>query len=111
MFAQRKRHVVDVLRQVPVTLPSGEVTGYTWSTLFANLPAEVLTGPGREFNAADAKQTETSARINLDWFPGLLSDMKIVWEGKSFDILSIETDVTARLEYRLRCKEGTNDGA
>lgn len=111
MLAQRLRHRVNIEDQVPEFSSAGEELGYEWAPVYQNVPAEVLTGPGREFNAADAKQAETTARINLRWFPGLLPSMRIVWEGKAYDILSIETDVTARKEYRLRCKEGTNDGA
>lgn len=110
MLTQRLRHQVTVQQQVPEYTSGGETIGYDWDDLHENVPAEVLTGPGREFNAADAKQAETTARITLRWFPGLLPTMRIVWEGKAFDILSIETDATARKEYRLRCKEGTNDG-
>jgi SPP1 family predicted phage head-tail adaptor len=102
---------VDIDHQVPEFTSYGEEVGYLWEPYLENVPAEVLTGPGREFNAADAKQAETTARINLRWFPGLLPDMRIRWEGQRYDILSIETDVTARKEYRLRCKQGANDGA
>jgi SPP1 family predicted phage head-tail adaptor len=111
MLAQRKRHRVDVDAQTPVENASGEVIGHEWTPFETAVPAEVLTGPGREFNAADAKQAETTARITMSWFPGLLPTMRIRWEGKSYDILSIELDVTARREYRLRCKEGPSDGA
>jgi SPP1 family predicted phage head-tail adaptor len=111
MLAQRLRHRVTFRQQVSEFTSYGENIGYVWTDFAVNVPAEVLTGPGREFNAADAKQAETTARINTRWFPGLLPSMKIDWDGKSYDILSIETDVTARREYRLRCKEGPSDGA
>jgi SPP1 family predicted phage head-tail adaptor len=111
MLAQRLRHRVTVQQQVPEVTTYGEGVGYFWADVYTAVPAEVLTGPGREFNAADAKQAETTARITLRWFPGLDPSMRIVWEGKHYDILSIELDVTARREYRLRCKEGTSDGA
>lgn len=74
------------------------------------VPAEVLTGPGREFRESGAEQAETTARINTRWFPGLTSKMRIVWDGKTYNIKSIETDATGRREYRLRCTEGVNAG-
>lgn len=77
----------------------------------SSVPAEVLTGPGRELMAADAKQAETSARINMPWFPGLREDMRILWDGHVYDIASIETDASGRHEYRLRCVGGLSDGA
>jgi SPP1 family predicted phage head-tail adaptor len=89
----------------------------TWATVWLDsnteldsVPAEVLTGPGREFIQSSAKQAETTARINFRWFPGLLPTMRILWDGKVYDITSIETDATARREYRLRCKDGLSDG-
>lgn len=79
-------------------------------TELADIPAEVLTGPGREPTAGDAKWSETSARVNCPWFPGLRQDMRVLWDGRTFDILSIETDASARREYRLRLKGGLTDG-
>lgn len=76
-----------------------------------DVPAQVLTGPGREFQSANAKQAETTARINTRWFSGLQPTWRILWDGRVYDITSIEVDVTARREYRLTCKDGVNDGA
>lgn len=112
------RHRVEIQE---ATDDQDEETGTitrTWSTVYLDtdlpldaVPAEVLTGPGRELHAAGTKLAETTARINLRWFPGLREDMRILWDGKVYDILSIETDSTARREYRLRCKDGLSDGS
>jgi SPP1 family predicted phage head-tail adaptor len=123
MQAQRYRHRVEVQEQVASQdSETGDIT-HTWATVeigggssssgmpLSSVPAEVLRGPGREFDAADAKQAETTARINMRWFPGLLPTMRIVWQGQPFDILSIEADATDRREYRLRCREGVTDGS
>jgi SPP1 family predicted phage head-tail adaptor len=75
-----------------------------------NVPAEVLTGQGKEMFQAETRQAEIAARINLRWFPNLTQAMRILWDGKIFNIQSIETDATARREYRLRCTAGVNDG-
>lgn len=75
------------------------------------VPAEVLTGPGRELAAAASKLAETTARIRTWWFPGLDPTWRIVWEGKIYDITSIERDATGRFEYFIRCKDGLSDGA
>lgn len=111
MRAAKLRHRVDIEHKVQAQDPNtGEVT-YTWTTFIANVPAEVLTGLGGERYSADAKQADTTARIMLRWFEGLLPTMRIVWQGKLYDILSIETDITDRREYRVRCQDGLNDGA
>lgn len=118
MEAQRYRHRITFKEKVEVQDSETGALSYDWEPVYldsdtplSDVPAEVLTGPGREFNAADAKQAETTARINLRWFPGLLPTWRIEWDGKVYDILSIETDATARRDYRLRCKEGLTDGS
>ena len=117
-LSYRYRHRIAVQEKIESQDPTtGEIT-YTWQNVSLDsdteldaVPAEVLTGPGKEFLSADAKQAETTARINFRWFAGLLPTMRIVWDGQNLDILSIETDATARREYRLRCSQGVNDGA
>jgi head-tail adaptor len=114
-LSARLRHRVEFQAQV-VTQDSDGETDLTWSTaevdglLLDCVPAEVLTGPGREFFAADSKRAQAVARITVRWFPGLSAAWRVVWEGRTFNIESIETDATARRDLRLRCSEGVNDG-
>lgn len=82
------------------------VSGVTYSSV----PAEVLTGPGREFVQSGATQAEGMIRVNMRWFPGLTAKMRIVWDSNPYNITSIETDATARREYRLKCSTGVSDG-
>ena len=70
---------------------------------------EVLTGAGREWTSSGAVQSETSARINLRWFPAADEDLaawRVLWDGRTYNIQSAETDATARREWRLRCVDG-----
>jgi len=118
MEAQRYRQRVTFQMQVEEQDSETGALTRTWETVeldsetpLSDVPAEVLTGPGREFNAADAKQAETSARINLRWFPDLDQSWRVVWDGRNYDILSWETDLTGRRELRLRVKHGVTDGS
>lgn len=77
-----------------------------WGVFKANVPAEVLTGPGKETVAADVERATTDARINIPWMPGVVETQRIVWEGKRFDITSITLDATARREIRMACTAG-----
>lgn len=82
-------------------------------TRLENVPAEVLTGPGREFQGGAATQAEVSARINLRWFPANDRDMaawRVLWDGRIYNITSAETDITARREWRLRVIDGPSEG-
>ncbi|SFY16343.1 phage head closure protein [Azotobacter vinelandii] len=117
MLAYRMRHRIQFQRRVQTQDPNtGEII-VSWETvLFSgrlDVPAEVLTGPGRELIAADAQQAETTARINCRWFPVdrlELYTWRILWDGRIFNITSAETDRTARQEWRLRCSDGLTDG-
>jgi SPP1 family predicted phage head-tail adaptor len=109
--AQRYRHRVDIEEKVEEQDSETGALIYEWVEFMGSVPAEVLTGPGREPHQADTKLAETTARINMPWFAGLLPTMRILWDGKVFDIVSIETDATARRQYRVRVKDGMTDGS
>lgn len=115
MLANRLRHRVSFQKKFTAVDDKG-FKNVTWvdasanGVVLNNVPAEVLTGPGREPIAANAKQAETALRVNLRWFPGLQPDWRLVWQGVAYDIFSIETDVTNRREYRLKCTGGLTDG-
>ena len=117
MLANRLRHRVAVQELVETQNSTTGAVTRAWenvlldsSTELDAVPAEVLTGPGREFMQSGSTQNEIAARINLRWFPGLTQKMRIVWDGNVYNIQSIETDVTARREYRLKCIAGVSDG-
>lgn len=111
MLSPNLRHRVTIqVRTQTQSVTTGAVTD-SWGTFLANVPAQVLTGPGREFESANAKQAQTTARIIMRWFSGLLPTHRILWDGRVFDILSIETDETGRIDYRLRVADGVNQGA
>lgn len=104
------RHRVTIERQVEGQDPSDGSPTVEWALVQAGVPAEVLTGPGRETIAANAQQAETTARINLRWFPGLDQSDRILWDSKVYNIKSLETDSTGRREWRATCSDGLNDG-
>lgn len=123
MLSHRLRHRITFQQ---IAQPLRDADGYPipgsggWQTVelgdgtrLENVPAEVLTGPGREFQGAAATQSETSARINLRWFPASERDMaawRVVWDGRIYNIQSVETDATARREWRLRVTDGPSEG-
>lgn len=123
MLAHRLRHRIELQRNAE---PSRDENGYAlpgsggWRTVrlsngteLGSVPAEVLTGPGREFQGGATLQSEASARINIRWFPADERDMaawRIVWDGRIYNIISVETDATARREWRLRVVYGPTEG-
>lgn len=117
MLANRLRHRVSIQEQTETQNTTTGAITIAWETVTTpdgtylnDVPAEVLTGSGKEYVSSGATQGEIAARINLRWFPGLTQAMRVNWDGNVFNIHSIETDVTARREYRLKCTAGVNDG-
>ena len=117
MLAHRLRHRIAFEELFESQDPNTGATVNVWQTVYLDfltpldsVPAEVLTGPGREFRESGTTQSETTARINLRWFPGLSPKWRILWDGKIYNIASIETDATGRREYWLRCTDGVSDG-
>ncbi|HKK31096.1 MAG TPA: phage head closure protein [Alphaproteobacteria bacterium] len=112
------RHRIQIQEAVDAQDPTTGVITRTWATVsldsdtpLDSVPARALTGQGRETHAAGTKLAETEARFEFRWFAGLTEAMRIVWDGRVYDILSIDTDETARREYRVRCKGGLTDGS
>lgn len=114
MQAYRMTHRVTFQEPVETRDPGTGEVSITWTDVIiggcSSIPAEVLTGMGREFRSSGVIQAEGSARINTRWFPGLLATWRIIWDGRTFNISGIETDRTARQEWRLTCFEGVNEG-
>lgn len=110
MLAYRLRHRVALEELITVKAPGGRVE--TWQslaldsdTVFDAVPAEVLTGPGREVVASGAPQETGVARVTIRWFPisdERLGRCRVVWNGRAYRIESVETDRTARQEWRLK---------
>lgn len=123
MLAHRLRHRItlqrlgeperdDKNRIIPGT-GGWQVATLADGTRLENMPAEVLTGPGREWVGSAAPQAEASARINLRWFPvdrREIMSWRLLWDGSVYSITSAETDITARREWRLRCMDGPTEG-
>lgn len=117
MSAGRYRHIITIRGLVDGgTDPLSGLPIREWGDVYTDVPAEVLTGPGREGVAAGAERAETDARINFRWLPGIDSKMRVIWETEpngerpEFSIQSIELDATGAREIRLRCVHGRDDG-
>jgi len=111
----RYRHRITIQQRAEARGGAGEVI-VTWvdafpaATALGGIPAEVLTGPGRELRAAGGEEGETAARINFREMPGVDQAQRVLWNGFVFNIRSIEFDATAKREIRLMCTAGVNDG-
>lgn len=103
------RHFITIEEPVNTQNATTGVNTVTWSQV-RQCFAEVLTGPGKEYLQAGSVQSDTDARINIDWFSGLSQKMRILWDGKVYNIKTFTTDRTARRYYFIEATEGVNDG-
>lgn len=120
MQAYRLIHAVTFETQLTGKDPdTGAVVSLGWvpavvqGKAMADYPAEVLTGKGRELQAAATTHAEITARINVPWFQiteAELATLRIVWDGRIYNIEDISTDKSARREWRLLCTGGVNNG-
>lgn len=125
-LAPRLRHRITFQEQTSERDSAG-VLQVAWSTVeldsdtdLADVPAEVLTGPGREAVMSGQMNADIAARITCRWFPGLKQSWRILWDGEFdsdgiysgqvFNIHAIDTDMTGRREWRIKATAGLNDG-
>lgn len=77
------------------------------------VPAEVLTGAGREQNINAVEHAITTARITTRWLPlerQNIASYRIVWSGYKYNITSVSSDPTDRVWLRFECVDGVGDG-
>ncbi|HEJ1057374.1 TPA: phage head closure protein [Pseudomonas putida] len=108
----RLNHLITIEHLVktrdPVTLEFGEST---WQK-FAQVYAEVSPLSARDLIAAQAAQSEATARMVIRYRPGVLPTMRIVYRG---EVYSIEgpplEDQKSGLEYlTILVSKGVKDG-
>ncbi|KAA3536656.1 phage head closure protein [Pseudomonas savastanoi] len=113
MRAGRLRHRISlqamVRKQDPVT---GEEQGESWQTVWDKVPAAVEPLSARDFIAAQASQSEATARIVIRYRAGVLPTMRILYRGDVYDIKGPALpDPDSGLDYlTILVAKGVNDG-
>jgi SPP1 family predicted phage head-tail adaptor len=112
MQAGRLRHRVDFQRlglvQHPVT---GEMLP-GWLTIWPKVPASFEPLSARDMIAAQAVQSEATARVVIRYRAGVLPTMRIIHRGEVYDIKGPAlADPESGLEYlTIVVAKGANDG-
>lgn len=111
--AGRLRHRIEIQQRAQVQDPvTGEmINGWQPVPGMDKVPASVEPLSARDFIAAQAGQSEISARIVIRYRPGVLSTMRIIHRGKVYGIKGVLPDKDSGLEYlTLPVTEGVGDG-
>jgi SPP1 family predicted phage head-tail adaptor len=75
-----------------------------YDTTFAEVWASVQGVTAREFLLAGQQQTEISHRVRMRFLTGLTQRMRIVWRGRTLEIVSL-LEHANRSEHELLCQE------
>ena len=84
----RLRHVVDV-QSMTFTTDSYGGKIRSWSNYLTGVRAEIKPLSGREFGAAQAAQSELTARIRMRYVSGIVPAMRIVHGSINYEIVSV----------------------
>jgi SPP1 family predicted phage head-tail adaptor len=96
-----------VMQQDPVT---GELTT-NWVAVATNIAAAIKPSSVREFVAAQAMQSQVTARIVIRYRPGLTAQMRILHGAKIYNPQGWLADPDSGLEFLTApCSEGVNQG-
>lgn len=103
MQAGRLRHRVTIQNAVEARNAYGEAIK-TWSTV-ATVYASVEPIRGREMFDAEQVQSEVTHRVRLRYRPGLTSQMRLLFNGRMFEIQTVINVNERNREVQLMCKE------
>jgi SPP1 family predicted phage head-tail adaptor len=102
MRAGKLDHKIALQESTPVRSTTGNVT-YTWSN-FAEPWAEIEPKGGRELFEARTVP-EIDLVIKIRYVPGINSKMRVYWNSREFDILSILNIKEHNRDMLIACRE------
>lgn len=104
----------DLRRRVLIQSRQATVDGFgqrstTWTDV-ATVFAEIQPLSGRELQLAQAINAEVNHKVTIRYRPGISAAMRVVYQGRRFNIQAvIDVDMRHRT-LELSCSEGLNDG-
>lgn len=105
------RHRITIQKKVNGRDPITGAVTTAWVSLWESVPAEVVPLSVREFVAAQSVQSKLSTRIRIRWRAGLDASMRILHDGRTYNIEGVLPDPDSGRAYlTLPCSEGVNDG-
>ena len=102
-------------RQVLIQSRSSALDGFgqkvrAWTDL-ASVWADIQPLSGRELEVARAVQAEVTHQVTIRYRTGLSDLMRLVYQGRYFNVNSVIDTDTQHKQLLLLCTEGLDDGA
>ena len=92
------RHDITIEQYTATRDPVSGAEIESWVTYLSGVPAIVAPVSGKEYLSAGAEQAGITAKIIIRYDSGVTSKMRIVFDGRTYVIVDIMPDATAR-EY------------
>lgn len=102
-FAGSLRAVITIQSNTPTRNTMGESVE-NWST-FATVPAAVKFIYGTEINQSGRQVTPSSYRFTIRYLPGVNKLQQVLWDGRTFDIATIDNPGQKNFSLVLDCAE------
>jgi SPP1 family predicted phage head-tail adaptor len=90
------RHRITLEQYTATRDPVSGAEIESWATYLADVPASVVSVSGKEYLSASAEQAGIQARVTVRYDSGITSKMRLVWDGKTYQIKDVFPDPTAR---------------
>lgn len=98
------RHVIQI-GDVDPQQDSGGATVVDNVTTYTTQRASVETLQGKELFAAQQSNSQVTHKITMRWFPGIVSRQKVWFDGRQYDIESVQNPDGRRKMLVLMCIE------
>ena len=105
MRAGKLRHKLTI-QNFTTTNAYGTITK-TWAT-FATAWGSIEPLKGKEFFESMKENSELTHRIRVRYTAGITTKMRISWNSRTFEIISVKDKDERDTEYELMCKEDLN---
>ncbi len=103
------RFRVDI-QQKQRTIDANGITSETWVNVATSVPANVYALSGGELVAVAQTVSQYNARITIYKRSDINASMRIVFDGRNYDIKDIIPDPTNEIYTTLMCKTGFTNG-
>jgi SPP1 family predicted phage head-tail adaptor len=97
------RHTVTIQQRAAGTDASGAANG-DW-TDFATVHAAIWPLRGKELYAAQQYVSQVDSRIRIRYHAGITPQMRVVWQGRIFEIVYVVDPELRHITLDLMCRE------